>query len=65
MLVDDYAYQGFNVMSNSDICLCGHIRRIHFNPILGGKRRPCSHIKCPCVDFKPASSELQEHDISE
>jgi hypothetical protein len=42
--------------SNSDVCICGHLLRAHFNPILGGKRRPCSHVRCPCLDFKQISS---------
>lgn len=51
------AYHEYNMTSNSDSCICGHFQHIHFNPILGGKRRPCSSIKCPCLDFKPANSK--------
>jgi hypothetical protein len=40
----------------SEYLPCGHILRIHFKPMLGGNRRPCSHIKCPCLDFKCANS---------
>ena len=47
-------FQEFDIISSSnpDVCICGHILRAHFNPILGGKRRPCSHVKCLCFDFK-------------
>ena len=50
--------------SNPDSCHCGHIRRIHFNPILtNDKRRPCSHVNCPCLDFKAANPRQKEHRI--
>jgi hypothetical protein len=43
--------------ANSDICICGHIQRAHFNPILGGKRRPCSHVKCPYAAERTADPQ--------
>jgi hypothetical protein len=50
--------------SDPDGCICSHIQRIHFNPILtNDKTRPCSHIDCPCLDLKAANPKVLEQDV--